>query len=277
MTTVARDAEPVTSKPPDNRTRRRIRLSVFSPALVSLVFAAALWELVGRAADISYFPPLTVVLNRLGEMVSGGLIVDALISSLINLALGFGLALATGIVVGVAMGWYRRVDAALGIYVYALLTAPSLVFAPIFFSIFGDGRGAIVAVVIMYSVFIMIINTADAIRSVPSHLVEMGRSYGASEFQILRWIVLPAATPTIMAGVRLGIGRAVTGMINGEMFIAVVGLGQIVTEAGGRFDAASVLAILIVIIVVALAAVGLVQAVDRRLTRWLPKTSRGNA
>jgi ABC-type nitrate/sulfonate/bicarbonate transport system permease component len=63
-------------------------------------------------------------------------------------------------------------------------------------------------------------------------------------------------------------------MINGEMFIAVVGLGQVVTEAGGRFDGASVLAVLLVIIAVAVTAVGLVQAVDRRLTAWLPQTSR---
>jgi NitT/TauT family transport system permease protein len=80
----------------------------------------------------------------------------------------------------------------------------------------------------------------------------------------------------IMAGVRLGVGRAVTGMINGEMFIAVVGLGHIVTQAGGRFDSASVLAVLLIIIAVALGAVGMVQAVDRRLTRWVPNTSRGD-
>jgi ABC-type nitrate/sulfonate/bicarbonate transport system permease component len=277
VTIVMHEAGPTAAESSTDPPRRAIRWSSLSPSAISLLFAAAVWELVGRAADISYFPPLTTVLNRLGEMISSGLIIEALISSLINLALGFGLALGAGLLLGVAMGWYRRVDAALGIYVYALLTAPALVFAPIFFSIFGDGRGSIVAVVVLYSVFIMIINTADAMKSVPAHLVEMGRSYGASELQILWRIVLPAATPMIMAGVRLGIGRAVTGMINGEMFIAVVGLGQIVTEAGGRFDAASVLAILIVIIAVALAAVGLVQAVDSWLTRWLPKTSRGES
>lgn len=88
-------------------------------------------------------------------------------------------------------------------------------------------------------------------------------------------VVLPAAAPMILAGVRLGVGRAVTGMINGEMFIAVVGLGHVVTEAGGRFDSAGVLAVLLVVIAVALTATALVQAVDRRVTRWVPKTSRG--
>ena len=250
------------------------RVTRVPPTLVSLLAGAVLWELIGRIVHVAFFPPLTTVLARLAEMVRSGLIIAPLWSSLINLVVGFGLSLGFGLAIGVLMGRYPKVEAALGIYVYALLTAPALVFAPIFFSILGDGRGSILAVVIMYSLFIMIINTADAIRGVPTHLVEMGRSYGASESQILWRIIIPAATPMIMAGVRLGAGRAVTGMINGEMFIAVVGLGQVVTEAGGRFDGASVLAVLLVIIAVAVTAVGLVQIVDRRLTAWLPKTSR---
>jgi NitT/TauT family transport system permease protein len=69
-------------------------------------------------------------------------------------------------------------------------------------------------------------------------------------------------------------GRAVKGMINGEMFIAIVGLGQVVTSAGDRFDAEGVLAVLLVIITVAMVAVKLVQLVDQRLTSWLPSNAR---
>lgn len=254
--------------------RRRLSWRRLPAAPVSLAAGAVLWELIGRVADVPFFPPLTTVLGRLADMVSSGQILGSLGDSLLNLALGFGISLAAGLAVGVAMGRYRKVEAALGVYVYALLTAPSLVFAPIFFSLLGEGRGSIVAVVVMYTVFIVIINTASAIRTVPGHLVEMARSYGARETQVLLRVILPAAAPMIMAGVRLGVGRAVTGMINGEMFIAVVGLGRIVTQAGGRFDGASVLAVLLVIIAVALGAVALVQAVDRRITRWVPKTTK---
>jgi NitT/TauT family transport system permease protein len=108
-------------------------------------------------------------------------------------------------------------------------------------------------------------------------LVEMGRSFGASPTTALLRIVLPAAVPGIMSGVRLGASRAVTGMINGEMFIAVVGLGRVVTDAGGRFDSTSVLAVIIVIVIVALFVVGLVQLVERRLTSWLPRSDRGSS
>ena len=87
-------------------------------------------------------------------------------------------------------------------------------------------------------------------------------------------IVLPAAVPLIMAGVKLATGRAVKGMLNGEMFIAIVGLGKLVKDGSGRFDASLVLAVLLVIIVVSFVAVWAVNWVDARLTRWLPKTSR---
>lgn len=241
---------------------------------ISLAAGAVLWEIVGLVADVPFFPPLHTVLARLWEMVVDGQILGNLGTSLGNLALGYGISLLIGLVVGTAMGRYRRVNAALGVYVYALLTAPSLVFAPIFFSILGAGQASIVGVIVMYSTFVMIITTASAVSNVPTSLVEMGRSFRANEWQLVTRVILPAATPTILAGARLGMGRAVLGMINGEMFIAVVGLGRIVTQAGGRFDGASVLAVLLVIIVVALSAVGLVQLVDRRLTSWLPKTVR---
>jgi NitT/TauT family transport system permease protein len=259
---------------PIGQLRPRILVRRVPVSLISLVIGAVLWELVGRLANVPFFPPLSEVIVTLAAMIANGEILGNLVVSLGNLIAGFGISLVTGLVVGTAMGRYWRVDAALGVYVYALLTAPSLVFAPIFFSIFGAGQASIVAVIFMYSAFIMIINTASAVENVPEHLIEMGRSYGANEWQLVTRIILPAALPMIFAGIRLGMGRAVTGMINGEMFIAVVGLGRIVTQAGKSFDGAAVLAILLVIIVVALAAVALVQIVDRRLTSWVPANTK---
>ena len=98
--------------------------------------------------------------------------------------------------------------------------------------------------------------------------------FGAGDYVIARRILLPAAGPMIMAGLRLGMGRAVKGMINGEMFIAVVGLGRVVTHAGDRFDSEAVLAVLLVIIAVALVAVHAVKLLERRLTGWAPSMAR---
>lgn len=257
------------------RTGMRLRGGERLVGPLSLLVGAVLWEITGRALDVSVFPPLSAVLVRLVEMLRVGTIYGFLASSLINLAIGFAVSLAIGLGVGALMGLYRRVDMALDIYVRAMLTAPSLVFAPIFFALFGLNRITIIGVIVLYSTFIIIINTSEAVKGAPRGLVEMARCYGANDRFVLRRVVLPAATPLIMAGVRLGAGRAVKGMINGEMFIAIVGLGGMVMTAGRNFDAETVLAVMTLVVIVAFGAVWLVERVDRRLTSWLPATSRG--
>jgi ABC-type nitrate/sulfonate/bicarbonate transport system permease component len=257
------------------RPTRRLAPPALLPPLVSLLAGGVLWEIISRVANAAFFPPITRVLSRLAELAADGQILSSLVFSLTNLGLGFGISLALGLSLGILMGRYDKVEAALGIYMYALLTAPSLVFAPVFFSLFGPGRSSIVALVVMYALFVIVITTASAVRAVPTDLLEMGRLYGAGERQLILRVVLPAALPMIMAGVRLGVGRAVIGMINGEMFIAVVGLGRVLTQAGGRFDSVTVLAVLVLITAVALGATGIVQWADRRLNGWLPATTRG--
>jgi ABC-type nitrate/sulfonate/bicarbonate transport system permease component len=251
------------------------RLPALPAGTAALLVGALAWEGVAWLWQVPFFPPLSAVLARLVAMIGEGMILGNLAQSLSDLTVGFAISVVFGIAIGVLMGAYSKVEAALGIYVNAFLTAPSLVFAPVFFSMFGLGRATIVAVIVMYSIFIIIVQTTAAMKVAPQDLLEMGRSYCAPRGALLRRIILPAATPLIMAGVRLGMGRAVKGMINGEMFIAVVGLGRIVMDAGRRFDAESVLAVLIVIVIVAMGAVKIVQIIDGRLTGWLPSTARG--
>lgn len=243
--------------------------------VASLAVGALAWEVIGRVANVSYFPPLSDVLVRLVELLLTGEIIGYLVTSLTNLAIGFSVSLVIGLGVGLLMGVYKRVDLALDIYVRAMLTAPSLVFAPIFFSLFGLNRITIVGIIVLYSTFIMILTTASAVKAAPKSLVEMARCYGANDRFVFRRVLLPSAMPLIMAGVRLGAGRAVKGMINGEMFIAVVGLGGVVMTAGRNFDATTVLAVMVMIIIVAFGLVWVVERLDRRMTSWLPETSRG--
>lgn len=242
------------------------------PTVAAFALMVGGWELLGQTLNQDFFPPLSKVLAKLAEVQ--GEIIAALATSLQNLLIAFAFSLVFGIGLGLLMGAFRKVDAALDIYVNAMLTAPSLVFAPIFFALWGLERWSVVAVIVMYCVWIMVVNTVTAVRTVSVELLEMGQSFGAPRLKIWTRIVLPSATPLIMAGVRLAMGRAVKGMLNGEMFIAIVGLGKLVQDGSRAFDSSLVLSVLIVIIVIAFIAVWLVQLVDTRLTRWLPKTSR---
>ena len=208
--------------PPRARVRRRVRVPWREGA--SLAVGAVLWEVVGRSVDATFFPPLSAVLVRLVELVVGGDILTNLAGSLANFAIAFAFCIVVGVPVGMLMGLSPRLHSALDIYVNAFLTAPSLIFAPIFFAVFGLSRWSIVAVIVMYALFIIVVSSESAVRNVDPAIVEMARAFNANRVQRFFAVILPAALPMVLAGLRLGAGRGVKGMINGEMFIAAVGL-----------------------------------------------------
>ena len=247
------------------------RRSLFPGAsleVAALLGGVVLWEALGWILAMPWLPPFSKIVMALAQFVQSGVILGNVASSLQGLAIGFAISLTLGLLVGCLMGRYRRVEKALDIYVNALLVSPAMIFAPILFAVFGLSGAVRIAVIVLYSVFVIIMNTATAIRTVDPALVEMASSFGASERQIFLRILLPASLPLIFAGIRLGMGRAVKGMINGEMLIAMVGLGALAQRYGSQFESAKVFAIALVVLIIALACNWVVQAAENRLTRW---------
>ncbi|MGH7824636.1 MAG: ABC transporter permease [Candidatus Binatia bacterium] len=249
--------------PPLRRLLRGNALEV-----LALIGGAAFWEGLGWGLGLQWLPPFSKVMEALAQFVQSGAILANVGSSLQGLIIGFGLSLILGLLVGGLMGRYRSVEKALDVYVHALFVCPSIVLAPVFFAIFGLSDASRVAIIVVYAMFVIVINTATAIRTVDPSLVEMARSFGCREHQIFARILLPASLPLVFAGIRLGIGRAVKGMINGEMLIAFVGLGALAQKYGAQFDAAKVFAIAMVVLMIGLVSNWLVQMFDNRLTRW---------
>ena len=244
-----------------------------APELIALLAGALLWESAGRLLALPFLPPLSEVLRAGARLLAGGELLGALARSLTSLLGGYALAAGAGLAIGAAMGRWPAAEHALGLYVDGLLAAPSLVFVPILFSTFGTARGTQVAVVVLYALPIVAATTAAAVRGVDTRLVEMAQAFGADEASVLRTVVLPAALPQAMVGLRVGMARAVKGMISGEMLVALTGLGAALRTHGTRFDAPAALAVLLVVVVVALAATGLVRWVDARLNAWARSAS----
>ena len=242
--------------------------------LVGLVGGAVAWEVVARLLDSHFFPPFTVVVKELVEVVKEGDAVHALLQSLSSLGLAMVAAMVVGVVVGTAMGTVETVRITLEPFVNIFFTAPAIVFAPVYFAIFGLSRWTIFALIFQYAVFVVIVNTSAGIQQADHQTIEMAESFGASRLQTTLLVRVPSSLPMMMAGVRLGTGRAVKGMINGEMFIAFTGIGALIMSAGGSFNAARVLALLLMITIVALILGWAVSALDRRVTRWLTSTHR---
>jgi NitT/TauT family transport system permease protein len=247
---------------------RRLRLGAAGP--ISLLVGVGLWELIGRLSDLAWLPPFSQVVDRLVELVRADLIQVNLASSLEAMAIGFAFSALVALALGALMAWFPLVDRALGVYVYAFFVLPSIALAPVFLALFGASNTTRLAVIISNCLFVMIQNFRTAFQhSADDELVQMARAYGARRREVARFVVFPSAGPMVFATLRIGVGRALKGMINGEQFIAVFGLGGLVQRYGSQFDSVSVFAILLVIVAIALALDWIVRLLDRRVTRWM--------
>jgi len=239
----------------------------YLPFAGSLLLLAVVWETVGRYADLLTLPPLSAVLKAFAELWAEGVIMAPLADSTGALIVGLGISLVVGITIGVAMGLFRIVDVALGPYVKAGLSAPLIAFVPVFLMIFGIGSTTRIATVVAFSVWIVATNTATAVRSAEHALIEMGTVFGASRWRLFWEIQLPAGAPYLMAGLQLGVARGVKGLINGEVLIAIIGLGGLIKQYGTVFSMDQLYAVILFVIGYAAVAVGLVTGIGRLLFR----------
>lgn len=240
----------------------------------SILSLLVVWEFIGRAFRPLVLPPFTEVLIRLGFEIGERELLHHAQSSLINLGVGFAIAASAGVIIGFAMGLYPPVEIALNPYVYGLMTAPTIVFLPIYFSLFGLSRWSIIALIVQYTVFIVIVNVTTGVKQVRRELMEMAMVFGASSVQRTLRVVLPSALPFTLAGMRIGLSRAIKGMINGELLIAYIGLGGAIIRYGRVFDAEGVLALVVFITSISLIFLKAVAYWDARATRWLPAQVR---
>ena len=148
------------------------------------------------------------------------------------------------------------------------MTGDTTAFVPVLILWFGLGVESRIAVVFLFAVFVIIINTMTGVKQVDTVLIEMARSFGAREREVFFKIILPAALPAIMAGLRLGIGRAVKGMVTAEMLLTLTGIGAMIMQYGSSFATDSLFAVILTILLIALLTMRAVQWLDRRLTGW---------
>ena len=147
--------------------------------VLSILSLAVLWEFTGRAMQSTLIPPLSHIAAAWWKLLISGKLLTNLSMSLTTLAIGFGLAVLFGIVLGVLMGRFRAVEHFLDLYVNALMSAPTTAFVPVLILWFGLGVESRIAVVFLFAVFVIIINTMTGVKQVDTVLVEMARSFGA--------------------------------------------------------------------------------------------------
>jgi NitT/TauT family transport system permease protein len=243
------------------RTRWGLRI------LSLLVFATA-WEVYGRLDRTLLLPPVSSILRAFWQMLIGGELLAGFAVSLQAFAIGLVVAIALGVFIGLMMGQVDAIERFVNPYVDAMLSSPSIAFIPLFVVWLGLGLTSRIGVILIFSVPIIIVNTYTGVRGVDPQLVEMGKSFSLGRGQLFRKIILPAAIPLIMSGIRLGAGQAFIGMVASDILLVSVGIGGLIQYYNVTFRTASLFAAVLAVILLAVGLIEFARALERRATAW---------
>ena len=232
-----------------------------------LVFAVA-WETFGRLDTTLLLPPLTSVLEAFVAMLLDGTLIGALAVSLQGWAVGFGVSAVAGVWLGLLMARSPLAERVANPYLDALLAAPTIAFIPLFVVWFGLGLTARVSVIFSYAFTLVTVNSFAGIRGVDAGLIDMGRSFGLTGGRLFWKVVLPAALPLIVAGLRLGAARAFVGMVAADTVLVLVGIGALIAFYNATFRFPEMYAAILAVVLLAVAMVELLAYLQRRAFRW---------
>src|SRR5712691_11480818 len=263
-----RSAPAANDAQPDAASEQRRAVPSWVITVGSLVVLIGAWEIFGRDINPVFGSYPSAIAEAAVALARSGKLWTALLDSLRPFGVGYALAIVVGVPLGLIIGRFRTVEAAIGIYITAGYAMPLVALVPLLVLWLGLGFTVKVAIIFLLSVFPICINTWLGVTAVPKTLIEVGKSFVAPDSVILRRIVLPATLPYIMAGIRLAVGRAVVAMVIAEFFTSISGLGAIIITSANNFDTATTFVPIIVIMLMAVGLNFLIGVVERRVAPW---------
>jgi len=264
--------EPVSGEP--RRRKRRspvVRARVIGTVAVVLFMVS--WEGVVRLGGVNplFTSSPTRIVSTFIQMTHEGTLAKDIRVSSTEFLIGYSMAIVVGIVVGVAMGWYADVSAALQPFVSALYSTPRIALVPLFIIWLGIGIWSKVAVVFLVAVFQILISTEAGVRAADESLIRTARSFGAGDRQIFTTIVLPGSVPFLIAGLRLGLGQALVGIVVGELYAATAGIGYEIAVAGETFQTDRVFVGIVILATAAITLMWALRQVESKFESWKPQ------
>jgi ABC-type nitrate/sulfonate/bicarbonate transport system permease component len=250
------------------RPGRSIDVATLGRWLLSVVLFFVLWEVVGQSEVTVAIVPVSEVMPDLWREITEGELIEATLGTLGIAGVGFAISAFIGLLIGLLIGLSKSWAAVLDPLVNAMLSAPIAMFIPVIAIYFGLEFRAKVVGVVLFTVFLIIVNTSTGIKEVPASVVEMARAFGTTRRRIYTRIIFPWASPYIITGLRIGVGRAVEGAILFELFLRAENLGLVIRNATGSFDLSTLLGAVFFITVIAAGTMGLARMVEARLLRW---------
>lgn len=234
------------------------------PMMAALLVWVVLWEVVGRFELLLLFPPFSEVMAAMGDVLTSASFAEAMRITVLSYVSGLGLAVLLGIPLGFAMGLVPAVDKMLNMWVNTFLSAPLSALVPVFMILFGLGTPTVIVTVFMFAVWIIVLDTRAGVQHISPSLMEMARSFSASPLERTR-IVLLAALPEILAGIRLGMIRGVKGVVIGQLLVSIIGVGALFSLYQQNFLMAHFWALILLLFTMALTLAGLVGRLEKRI------------
>lgn len=235
------------------------------PGMSSLILWGLLWELVGQSGMTFFIPPLSEVLATLVEIIGTDAFLKALGETAYAFIVGVFFAVSIGIPVGILMGKSRLLDELLLPWVNMFLSAPLTALVPVLMVLFGFGMKSIIITTALFAIWIIILNARAGVMQINRSLVDMARSFGASPWDAFYKVYFWAALPEILGGVRIGVIRAVKGVIIGQLLISIVGFGALFELYSTNFLMAHFWAVLIVLFAMAFTIAEFFGYLERRV------------
>lgn len=235
------------------------------PMMASLLVWCIVWEIVGQSGVMFLIPPLTDVLAAAVHLVQTGTWQAAAIITLNSFLIGMAFAIVVGVLLGVLMGRVPAIDNLLGIWVNIFVSAPLSALVPVLMILFGMGETTVIVTVFLFAVWIIVLDTRAGIQHVPTSLVEMAKSYGASRTALYTKIILLSALPEILAGIRLGLVRGVKGVVIGQLLVSIIGYGELFELYSRNFDMDNFWALTIILFAFAMLVSALIESIEKRV------------
>jgi ABC-type nitrate/sulfonate/bicarbonate transport system permease component len=232
------------------------------------------WELVGNVLQVinpMFMSAPSLIFTAAVGMFSSGEIYNDLYVSGLELFWGYLLSALVAVPFGIMVGWYKRMSYIFDPFINAMNATPRVALLPLVIIWLGIGILSKVGIIFLGAVFPILINTRDGVKTTPYNLLTAARSFGASEWMLFKTVVLPSTIPFILTGMRLGLGRAIVGVMVGELYAATAGIGFMITVAGATFQTDKVFVGVLIFALTGMMGMELLTRIERRFDKWRPK------
>ncbi|HEY1048119.1 MAG TPA: ABC transporter permease [Prosthecobacter sp.] len=236
---------------------------ILLPLMTAVIFLTV-WHLLVRLSGSDLFPTPVDVLKGIRELVEKGLLLKYIVASLFRVSWGFGLAVLVGVPLGLVLGWFRPAFQALNPMIQILRPISPIAWIPVAILWFGIDDTAPVFLIFLASVFPITVSSMAAVQNMQLVYLRAARNFGVTGMRLFRRVVLPAALPQIITGIRIALGIAWLVVVAAEMIAVNSGLGYLIIDArnaGKRYD----------LVVAGMVMIGLIGLVLDLLIRQLEK------